>query len=551
MDTLETFIKKSKLRHGDLYDYSKVDYIDSKTKVCIICKKHGEFWQLPSSHIRGYGCPKCGNHNRGSKKRFDTNGFIEKARAVHGDRYDYSKVEYVNSKTKVCITCPEHGEFWQLPMSHLIQKSGCPKCAGMDCTTEDFIKKAREVHGDEYDYSLTKYEKAHKKVCITCREHGEFWQTPSKHLLGQGCKKCSDAKKSLVEKLTTDEFVERAKEIHGDRYDYSSSIYDGAKSGIVIGCNIHGHFIQKPNDHLSGHGCPVCGKNMSISEIEIKEYVESLGIVCTVNDRSVLDGMEIDIFVPSHRVGIEFDGLYWHSELYKDKNYHLRKTEECNRHGIRLIHVFEDEWVNKKDIVKSIISNSLGKTENRIFARKCEIKVVDSATKSAFLDENHIQGNVGSRINIGLYFCGELVSFMCFGPRRTNMGGKNGGADGEYEMLRFCNKLNTTVIGGSGRLLEHFKRVYCPKKIVSYCDRRYGTGNMYEKTGFVLDHYSKPNYFYIEGNNRKNRFKYRKDELVRDGFDSRSSERKIMLERKIYRIYDCGTIVYVWNNPKS
>jgi superfamily II DNA or RNA helicase len=185
--TTEEFIKRAKEVHGDKYDYSKVEYKSAKEKVCIICPLHGEFWQIPSNHLHGYGCPKCSGKNR------TTEDFIAEARKIHGDKYDYSKVEYVNTKTKVCIICPEHGEFWQNPCDHLIGK-GCPKCSGVNkSNTEEFVKKAKEIHGDKYDYSKVFYINNKTKVCIICTEHGEFWQTPINHLNGQGCPICCES----------------------------------------------------------------------------------------------------------------------------------------------------------------------------------------------------------------------------------------------------------------------------------------------------------------------------------------------------------------------
>ena len=184
--TTEGFINKAKKIHGDKYDYSKVEYVNAKTKVCIICPEHGEFWQTPDNHLKGFGCTKC-------------NSFIKKIKEVHNDKYNYSKVNYVDSKTKVCIICPKHGEFWQTPNAHL-QGQGCPKCSieynkkRMSLTTEEFIKKAKEIHGDKYDYSKTDYINADTKVCIVCKKHGEFWQKPYKHLQGQGCPKCKCSK---------------------------------------------------------------------------------------------------------------------------------------------------------------------------------------------------------------------------------------------------------------------------------------------------------------------------------------------------------------------
>ena len=153
----EYFINKAREVHGKKYDYSKTNYVDAKTKVCIICHKHGEFWQTPSNHLNGQGCPKCGIESRQKTQSSTKDEFVKKAREVHGGKYDYSKVDYVNNSTKVCIICPKHGEFWQIPSNHL-KGQGCPKCGiearkeSRSSTTEEFIKKAREVHGDKYDY---------------------------------------------------------------------------------------------------------------------------------------------------------------------------------------------------------------------------------------------------------------------------------------------------------------------------------------------------------------------------------------------------------------
>lgn len=186
--TLNEFIEKARNVHGDKYDYSKVVYVNCTTKVCIICPKHGEFWERPSDHLRGHGCPKCKGVCKNTNETF-----IEKARKVHSDKYDYSKVEYVNNKTKVCIICPKHGEFWQKPNCHL-SGDRCPNCSKYRnvYTTETWVEKARNVHSDKYDYSKVEYKNAHTKVCIICPKHGEFWQTPLNHICGKTmCPKCS------------------------------------------------------------------------------------------------------------------------------------------------------------------------------------------------------------------------------------------------------------------------------------------------------------------------------------------------------------------------
>ena len=190
--TLEEFILEAKSIHRDKYDYSNVEYIDAHTKVCIICPEHGEFWQKPIKHLMGQGCPMCVNNIRKTNEKF-----ILDARKVHGDKYDYSKVNYIDNKTKVCIICPEHGEFWQTPNCHLMG-SGCPKCCSHFIYGQDeFIKRAKEIHLNKYDYSKVEYTDTETKVCIICPEHGEFWQTPNAHLGKSGCPKCNSSKLEL------------------------------------------------------------------------------------------------------------------------------------------------------------------------------------------------------------------------------------------------------------------------------------------------------------------------------------------------------------------
>lgn len=273
--TTEEFVKKARETHGDRYDYSKVEYVNSVTKVCIICPKHGEFWQVPSSHLSGCGCPKC------SGCFMNLEYFIEKARKVHGDKYDYSKVNYVNTDTKVCIICPEHGEFWQTPDNHL-QGRNCPKCGQArrnilkTSNTIAFTTKAREIHGDRYDYSKVEYINNRTKVCIICPEHGEFWQAPSDHLQGHGCPKCRYITVSEKISSTTEDFVRKAQKIHGNKYNYSKVEYKNNRTKVCIICPEHGEFWQAPDNHLQGQGCPVC-RNVTISKLQTsntKSFIE-------------------------------------------------------------------------------------------------------------------------------------------------------------------------------------------------------------------------------------------------------------------------------------
>jgi hypothetical protein len=533
--TNNEYINKVKLIHGDKYDYSLVNYIDSVTKIDIICKEHGIFNQIPHSHLSGNGCPKCVGINK------TTNQFIGEAKIIHGDKYDYSLVDYIDSTTKVKIICPEHGTFNQAPTNHISNKQGCPICGNLlkKENTNGFIEKAKQVHGDKYDYSLVNYIDNKTKVEIICKEHGSFLTKPNNHLSGSGCPKCVNNQKK-----TNKNFIYCANSVHGDKYDYSLVTYTNNKTYIDIICKEHGIFKQSPNNHVSKkQDCPKCSLRYDKSEGEVKEFISSLKLLFEENTRKIIQPLELDIYIPSHNIAIEFDGLYWHSEKFKINNYHLNKTIECEKQGIQLIHIFEDEWIHKQDIVKSRLMNILGLTPIKIYGRKCIIKEISSKEAKEFLNNNHIQGGINSKYNIGLYYDDELVSLMTFGCLRKSMG--NNSIEDAYELFRFCNKLNTTVIGGADKLLKYFIKTYKPNEIISYADRRWSQGNLYKKLGFEFIHNSKPNYFYINNCKREYRFKYRKDVLVKEGFDKNKTEREIMEERGFNRIYDCGNKKYI------
>ena len=201
-----------------------------------------------------------------------------------------------------------------------------------------------------------------------------------------------------------------------------------------------------------------------------------------------------------------------------------------------MIHIWEDDWEYKQDIVKSMVLNKLGKSE-KIFARKCQIRVVENKIVREFLDQNHIQGFVGSKVKLGLYYNEELVSLMTFGNLRKSLGQKS--KDGSYELLRFCNKLNTNVVGGASKLLNNFIREYDAKRIVSYADKDWSVGNLYEVLGFTNVGGNGPDYKYIVKGCRVHKSRYKKSKL-----NTNLTESQEMTKREIYKIYDCGKIKF-------
>jgi hypothetical protein len=291
------------------------------------------------------------------KRKLTTEEFITKAKQVHGDRYDYSQVEYINTKTKVIIICPEHGPFEQRPDNHINRKSGCPSCVGKNpYTTESFITKAKQVHGNRYDYSQVKYVNSHTKIVIICPEHGPFEQRPYHHLRGVSCFGCDGS-----EKFTLSGFTEKSIQTHGNRYDYSQVKYVNNRTKVTIICPEHGPFEQTPYSHIRGCRCPICAKHVSNQELDLLGLILDIydGEVIT-NSRSVISPYEVDIYLPDKKMAFEYNGDFWHLEgVNKPIGYHQMKTDMCRERDIILYHIWEDDWINNNDHIKNMIKELL------------------------------------------------------------------------------------------------------------------------------------------------------------------------------------------------
>lgn len=492
--TLEQVIAGFQKVHGDKYDYSLItEYKNNEQKLPIICPRHGIFYQGQYVHSKGAGCPECAKIKTDNIRRVKecARDFEKKARAIHGDKYDYSKVHYVNNSTPVEIICPEHGSFMQIPYSHLNKKMqvGCPVCG-----------KIRNQRDNE-----RRRKEAGKK------------------------------------------FVERARKVHGDKYDYSKVVYTGANKKVTIICPVHGEFEQVASYHLSGNGCPKCCHHISKWEQEVFDMVDKWfpGEVYH-SQKGLIKGKrsEIDIWIPSKRIGIECDGLHWHSDKFSSTI--VEKQNASIENGFRLINIFEDEWTLKKPVVQSRLKTLLGiPTTNKIYARQCEIRHISNQDAKVFLDANHLQGgNPYCYMALGLFYQNNLVSVMIFTKPRIGFGnGKQ--VPGRYELTKFASLLDTTVVGAASKLLKYFIRNSDATEIYSFADRRWSDGHLYKILGFLPTRTNPPNYYYIVNDKRVNRFGFRKSELVKQGFDPAKSEAQIMQERGIEKIYDAGTIKYV------
>ena len=289
--TTEDFIVKAKTVHGDNYDYSLVNYLTSILKVKIICNKHGIFEQTPNKHLSGSNCPKCTGHYVNNYL------FISKLKEIHGDKYNYSLVDYKKSNELIKVICSEHGVFEQIAASHL-NGANCPKCTGHYTDTIFLIERFKKVHSDKYDYSKVEYFGSKNKVKIVCPEHGLFEQLPSGHLSGRGCDKCGGSSN-----LTTKEIIKNCKKIHGDKYGYSLVTYQNSVTKIKIICPKHGIFEQLYSSHLKGSGCPICNVGFN------KEYKLTLINSLEYSDLLTMDPFEIYTIISQGKLPADFGTL--------------------------------------------------------------------------------------------------------------------------------------------------------------------------------------------------------------------------------------------------
>ena len=655
MKNLDKYIEKAKIIHNNFYTYEKTNPKTCKDKCIVTCPIHGDFLTTLDNHVNGKtGCPACKH-----VKKLTTEDFINKAKQIHGDKYDYSKVEYKNAKTKVCIICLEHGEFWQEPKHHL-NGVGCPICKGVKrLTTEDFINKAKQIHGDKYDYSKVEYIDNHSKVCIICLEHGEFWQEASSHLSGCGCPKCNGGVN-----LTLNDFIKKANNIHNHFYDYSKAEYKNAKTKVCIICPKHGEFWQEASSHLSGKGCPKC-KSSKLENIIINYFSKnSIGYIYQYKFAE-LGKKSLDFYLPLYNIAIECQGeqhyknanfsnnsnsnddfkrrkdldelkynicqnnnidlIYFtipsyfrdnsiniYENFYSDKKvftnvddlYDYIKTKDINKkednfnlfcndllkinnniiiennvikyknyaiifnkiepntkssindkrryynkHNINSINIFEDEYVYHKDIVLNKIKHLLkiNSDEVKIPGRKCTINNIDKNVAKIFLEKYHIQGFAASTIYLGAFFNDELIAVMSFKKESNN----------EWELNRFASNYNYICQGVGGKLYNFFIKKYAPIKVKSFADKRWTNNfenNLYTKIGFVLEKHLMPDYRYHNVNdsnfNRYHKFNFRKQILHKKyALPLTMTENEMAKKLGYYKIWDAGLYKYVWNSP--
>lgn len=530
--------------------------------LCPLSNKPLKFWDLKFQYrkyaIRGQLLPETRDKifkTRAEKKKIDKNYSIPKI--INFKEYDVNPIDFENLKEKYFKTIPgprltdklnqlrfnpELSKQIYLQYDKLEPMTACvwllehnmekmPENWEYDkwnrCCKEKMSSQERSEHNKKLKYeNALIYSKEEtvdklKEYVKTIKDYHSF--RPSMFKFDVSLVKSIE---EYTKELGDVKFAEKAYYIL-----YGKPENNNPDINIVFTTFEHGYELRSTCSFESG------------GEAELKEWLRSLDLdVKKFNDKMY----EIDAYISDKKIGIEYDGVYWHCHFHKDRNYHLNKTNYFKNKNIKLFHVFDVEWINKKNLVKSIIASKLGIYKRKIFARKCIIKEVDKLTKEKFLNENHIQGNCVSKYNLGLFYEGELVSLMTFGSRQITK-------KKQFELLRFCNLQNTCVIGAASKLFACFIKNHPDiSYIKTYADIRFYSDNgFYENLGFVKSNQSKPNYFYVNTNSGKNaellsRVNFQKHKLKDklEIFDPTLTEEQNMINNGYIKVYDCGNYVF-------
>jgi len=562
----ERVIKK----HIDLYNnilaFNSAHIISFKQKVynyynniydipaCLICGKEVKFHNKKYNKYCSNTCSSNDSLTKDSKyekiketifNRYGVNSVFhvetikEKIIATNNDRWGFDKpakssiIKAKISNTKLNKTDAENLLINKKRSDSVLEKYGVDNVAKSDVIKEKTIESNIQKWGTSYPIQLNIIKDKRRENYY--QKHGVNHHF---HVLDNINSMQANRKMKLREN-----YLDSISHLNLDVKEYEqnelSILCDLCNTEYIIPIYL---LNQRTNNNLElCTNCNPLNNKTSSYHREVLNFLKELGVTdnIIINDRLII-GKELDIHLPDFNLAIEINDLYWHSEIYKDKSYHLDKTNKCNQLSIELIHIFEDDWLYKKDIIKSILRNRLNITTNKIFARKCVVKeITDPKLVKSFLNTNHIQGYSSSKIKLGLFYEDNLVSLMTFSTRYIN-------AKNEFELVRFCNVLNTNVIGGASKLFKYFINNYDYSSITSYTEVSIFNGSLYKTLGFNFQHRSKVNYYWVVDNVRKHRFNYNKTKLINNGYDSNKTEVQIMHERGFYRIWGCGQDKYLF-----
>jgi hypothetical protein len=450
----------------------------------------------------------------GVEHYFQSKDFSDKSKQTTLERYGVEHSLQSNEiKEKVNKTCLEkYGVPWVLQSKDIQEKS---KITNLDKYGVEYPGQSKEVQDKAKQTCLERYGVENPNKSDFIKE--KIKKTHRSHRY--------DLFKAQLLQFKNIELLDSKEEyIKNDMHKFC--------------CKKHGYFESKGTKFQCVF-CKKCSVQNTTSklEMEVADFISQY-VSCETSNRTVLSGKELDILIPEKKLAVEFDGLYWHSNIKREKNYHLEKTERCEEQNIQLIHIFENEWLNKRPIVESILLAKLGIFQKRLYARKCSVKTVSQEAYREFVELNHLQGYVPAKMILGLFYEDELVEICSFGKSRFKKD--------EMELLRHCSKLHYQIVGGFSKLIKAWKKLNTNEDLYTYCDRRYSNGKSYEASGWEHTSTTTPNYFYISKTGLESRIKYQKHKLseILSVYDENLTEQENMLNNGYKWIYDCGNLKY-------
>lgn len=544
LEAYPLWVKECNEIHGHKYTYSTGRVFEGgRPKAVITCPEHGEFHQMPAKHKSGQGCPKCSHGT--------TDNRLKRLRQAFPD------TEFPDplppTKSKMTLTCQEHGEF-QTTINQLLSSKAlagtkaCPKCNQVEGGIKrrlDQIELLERLLDQfpAYTFYMTKDTKTQSSVDYDCPDHGPHRSRVSDMLNGHGCPKCGgeNRTKAIGEVLakTPDQHLADLIATHGGSLIFYKQDLVRTHTKVRAVCPKHGVFESMLYSLKAGHGCPKCTSRISGPEQELLAWFKDLGVETKIQCNETIKGAHIDLVLPEHKIAIEYCGLYWHSEERRGKSFHLERLNKIEAVGMRLVTIFEDEWLANKDLVKSTLLKLIGFATDRVFARKTEVRHVTWDVVSAFYSKHHLQGaGTPCGDNRALFAGDEVVAAMSFKAARFQSDG--------VELMRYAT--SKTVVGGFTKLLKAYtEEAQTGTTITSYCDLRWFTGGVYEKAGFTKVGQSAPGYWWCRGIKRHSRFAFQKHKLAEKltKFDETMTEEENMTNNGYWKIWDCGMSKWV------
>lgn len=543
--TLSEFLDKTPENFSNKYLALGLFRRGQRAMVKALCRNHGVF-EIYTGHVyAGSGCKRCGVDKRVQSASDSFESVVHKARQVHGDTYEYLKLGKLSGRPSIYFLCKEHGEVHKTTNKHISAKQGCPQCSNLESSQnkrysfEDYKTKALKVHGEIYDYKELSVEGGFTYVNYECKQHGAVRQLAASHLRGSGCNACGYVRSGELLRHTLESFKQAADSVHGNRYEYLDlGINQRNRSTIRYLCKKHGEHTQTTSDHLIGQGCPKCSTRVSKGELELLTYIHTL-YPTAVGSYKYQGRKEADIFMPELKLAIEYDGLPWHSTMYKTRAEQALKTKELKALGISLVRIFEDEWYGRNKQVKNILEVKLGNAKPKICASQCSlVKIADERARE-FYGKYCLQSWAGKGLNLGLVRNNTLVALMTF----TGMfSSRRNTKSSTVKLAGYASAVQ--VAGGGDRLLQALVDKIKPLKVIAYSDNRFSTAATYTQLGFREVEQIAPNYTYWkEGTvirQHKSKFQHKHLPKLLAKYDPQLTEKQNCENNGYYQIYDDG-----------